>query len=109
MMSNAFTVAMALSLSLPLILTAPAAAAQDVYDTEVLSRHADVERQRNLKRATVGRNQPWGWNGGRQGGQATSRRASAQTICANNRAMIQRGSTDAKVLQLRALCERRGY
>ncbi|MCW4460992.1 hypothetical protein OK349_04680 [Sphingomonas sp. BT-65] len=104
MINKAFTAAMALSMTAPMILAAPAASAQDVYDTEVLSKHADLERQRNLRRTTTGRNQPWGWNGNRQ----AASRSNSQAICANNRSMIQQGASSAKVRQLRALCARAG-
>lgn len=105
MISKAFTVTMALSLSVLAMVAAPDATAQDVYDTEMLSKHADLERQRNLRRTTVGRNQPWGWNGSRQ----AASRSNSQAICANNRAMIQKGASGAKVRKLSALCAQAGY
>lgn len=105
MITKAFTIAMALSITAPMTFAAPAAIAQDVYDTEVLSKHADLERQRNLRRTTTGRNQPWGWNGSRR----TASSSNSQAICANNRAMVRQGASGAKVRKLSALCAQAGY
>lgn len=109
MTKKAFTVALALSLSVPTIFAAPAIA-QDVYDTQVLSKHADVERQRTLRRQTVGRNQPWGWNGNRRNTSTrTASSSNSQATCARHRAMVRQGASGAKVQQLSALCARAGY